>query len=118
MLCFFFSSRRRHTRCALVTGVQTCALPISDLMIIRHAPDLNGAYGVHIAFEMAALRNAEEFKPARASMKAIVVRDVDVPQKSTKLPGNVKDLEASWDESRPALRWEERSCRERVSQDV
>src|SRR3546814_4641034 len=35
MLClvllyvFFFSSRRRHTRCALVTGVQTCTLPIS-----------------------------------------------------------------------------------------
>src|SRR3546814_5498327 len=32
MVCcwlFFFSSRRRHTRCALVTGVQTCALPIS-----------------------------------------------------------------------------------------
>src|SRR3546814_8776795 len=28
-LYFFFSSRRRHTRCALVTGVQTCALPIS-----------------------------------------------------------------------------------------
>src|SRR3546814_1611973 len=28
-LLFFFSSRRRHTRCALVTGVQTCALPIS-----------------------------------------------------------------------------------------
>src|SRR3546814_6862597 len=30
ILCmsFFFSSRRRHTRCALVTGVQTCALPI------------------------------------------------------------------------------------------
>src|SRR3546814_4934570 len=27
-LCVFFSSRRRHTRCALVTGVQTCALPI------------------------------------------------------------------------------------------
>src|SRR3546814_6833537 len=26
---FFFSSRRRHTRCALVTGVQTGALPIS-----------------------------------------------------------------------------------------
>src|SRR3546814_19945026 len=26
---FFFSSRRRHTRCALVTGGQTCALPIS-----------------------------------------------------------------------------------------
>src|SRR3546814_10320288 len=30
MLFFFFSSRRRHTRCALVTGVQTCALPIYE----------------------------------------------------------------------------------------
>src|SRR3546814_19389139 len=28
MFFFLFSSRRRHTRCALVTGVQTCALPI------------------------------------------------------------------------------------------
>src|SRR3546814_4890286 len=28
MYVCFFSSRRRHTRCALVTGVQTCALPI------------------------------------------------------------------------------------------
>src|SRR3546814_3935182 len=28
MYVFFFSSRRRHTRCALLTGVQTCALPI------------------------------------------------------------------------------------------
>src|SRR3546814_10184281 len=29
LFVFFFSSIRRHTRCALVTGVQTCALPIS-----------------------------------------------------------------------------------------
>src|SRR3546814_5591282 len=29
---FFFSSRRRHTRCALVTGVQTCTLPICNLV--------------------------------------------------------------------------------------
>src|SRR3546814_16399414 len=28
IIVFFFSSRRRHTSCALVTGVQTCALPI------------------------------------------------------------------------------------------
>src|SRR3546814_6520973 len=37
----FFSSRRRHTRCELVTGVQTCALPISaDLLIdqVAHRP--------------------------------------------------------------------------------
>src|SRR3546814_1737009 len=31
---FFFSSRRRHTRCALVTGVQTCALPICELWVV------------------------------------------------------------------------------------
>src|SRR3546814_7294395 len=29
MMRFFFSSRRQHTICALVTGVQTCALPIT-----------------------------------------------------------------------------------------
>src|SRR3546814_9260615 len=34
VLSFFFSSRRRHTSCALVTGVQTCALPISHLFSV------------------------------------------------------------------------------------
>src|SRR3546814_13019122 len=34
---FFLSSRRRHTSCALVTGVQTCALPIS----LTHDPKLD-----------------------------------------------------------------------------
>src|SRR3546814_3074594 len=37
VLFFFFSSRRRHTRCALVTGVQTCALPISRHTSARSA---------------------------------------------------------------------------------
>src|SRR3546814_2308239 len=32
---FFFSSRRRHSRCALVTGVQTCALPICGRTMVR-----------------------------------------------------------------------------------
>src|SRR3546814_6634065 len=35
MFVFFFSSRRRHTRCALVTGVQTCALPICTRQMER-----------------------------------------------------------------------------------
>src|SRR3546814_4090490 len=35
---FFFSSRRRHTRCALVTGVQTCALPICPVNKICPSP--------------------------------------------------------------------------------
>src|SRR3546814_20479654 len=33
-MVFFFSSIRRHTRCALVTGVQTCALPIYSFLSI------------------------------------------------------------------------------------
>src|SRR3546814_1117408 len=37
-MCVVFSSRRRHTRCALVTGVQTCALPICAVAV-----DLGGA---------------------------------------------------------------------------
>src|SRR3546814_7431556 len=38
---FFFSSRRRHTRCALVTGVQTCALPIwSGCATPARSPDI------------------------------------------------------------------------------
>src|SRR3546814_2240326 len=61
-LCFFFSSRRRHTRCALVTGVQTCALPISgssgrrcwaergEMMTLL--PDLHAASATLIALIM------------------------------------------------------------------
>src|SRR3546814_4675635 len=37
-LFFFFSSRRRHTRCALVTGVQTCALPILAKQLYASEP--------------------------------------------------------------------------------
>src|SRR3546814_10701367 len=40
MYCFFFSSRRRHTRCALVTGVQTCALPIYRRIMLIAVPAL------------------------------------------------------------------------------
>src|SRR3546814_18057359 len=36
LLVLFFSSRRRHTSCALVTGVQTCALPISNGRILKN----------------------------------------------------------------------------------
>src|SRR3546814_1459672 len=38
LFCVFFSSRRRHTRCALVTGVQTCALPIFSRAHLRRFP--------------------------------------------------------------------------------
>src|SRR3546814_4660903 len=43
---FLFSSRRRHTRCALVTGVQTCALPICTAtgFDAMHVPDSSATF--------------------------------------------------------------------------
>src|SRR3546814_9928032 len=57
---FFFSSRRRHTRCALVTGVQTCALPISSGIEEKR---------VQIGERIAAIERAVEAErlPARVS---------------------------------------------------
>src|SRR3546814_2321496 len=50
----FFSSRRRHTRCALVTGVQTCALPIylsTDRQIVFEPYAQNRALGGFILID-------------------------------------------------------------------
>src|SRR3546814_3985686 len=50
----FFSSRRRHTRCELVTGVQTCALPIWEILVVAVEPaqigeiDVRGHVGVEL----------------------------------------------------------------------
>src|SRR3546814_3929358 len=65
---FFFSSRRRHTRCALVTGVQTCALPICIDSFGASAPaeQLYRHFGitverlVDVAQSVAGLRRSEE----------------------------------------------------------
>src|SRR3546814_17692087 len=51
---FFFSSRRRHTRCALVTGVQTCALPIVGFALLR----LGLPSGTDVPGALDALRQA------------------------------------------------------------
>src|SRR3546814_8654235 len=47
---FLFSIRRRQTRCALVTGVQTCALPICFAEVMRAAPygPLEAHYGDYV----------------------------------------------------------------------
>src|SRR3546814_8670511 len=67
MYFFFFSSRRRHTRCALVTGVQTCALPIFDRFIALEAFGSDDARG-----ELRTLR-AEVF--SRGDPAAHVLAD-------------------------------------------
>src|SRR3546814_6191390 len=56
----FFSSRRRHTGCALVAGVQTCALPICE-QEIEAVPQGGEAEGAERAARKvdAAVRNAQ-----------------------------------------------------------
>src|SRR3546814_6541851 len=56
---FFFSSRRRHTRCALVTGVQTCALPIFEVGI----DVVIGLAERGPAFQLVGVRAAEIIMP-------------------------------------------------------
>src|SRR3546814_20361599 len=71
---FFFSSRRRHTRCALVTGVQTCALPISggdargdrgDFPRARHPHHVDRVLGNAVAGEGLARTGDERVADAR-----------------------------------------------------
>src|SRR3546814_1544864 len=59
MLVFFFSSRRRHTRCALVTGVQTGALPICKWTYLYRAVDKRGDT---IDFYLSPTRSAKAAK--------------------------------------------------------
>src|SRR3546814_21044668 len=50
ILVCFFSSRRRHTRCALVTGVQTCALPIYPRRSLWRCKLGGGGAGGYVSF--------------------------------------------------------------------
>src|SRR3546814_9981164 len=87
-LFFFFSSRRRHTRCALVTGVQTCALPISqetltgaghEVVEMELGDFLKGTIRIRNAFalrdlsgyylEWSILRNGEKTEEGRRQLE-------------------------------------------------
>src|SRR3546814_4712057 len=77
---FFFSSRRRHTRCALVTGVQACALPIWSHAFMRHCPPrmvlgrgLREPDVSRIAGKLAALECAHD----RIAIGQLAARGVD-----------------------------------------
>src|SRR3546814_4023923 len=108
-LCFFFSSRRRHTRCALVTGVQTCALPIWRM------PRERG--GQHLTWTLHA-PSLREAQPIDHSLSAPPWRHLGI---TTKIP-----LIPRWLPRRRRLRLDRfgrpeigrASCRERVCQDV
>src|SRR3546814_4739799 len=60
VLIFFFSSRRRHTRCALVTGVQTCALPIWDIRKREGLRRVFGKYAIGGVIHFAGMKAVGE----------------------------------------------------------
>src|SRR3546814_10110899 len=57
-LDFFFSSRRRHTRCALVTGVQTCALPIMPSLVVARGETIQTAAITGAALSLGGIAGA------------------------------------------------------------
>src|SRR3546814_5339703 len=89
LFVFFLSSRRRHTRCALVTGVQTCALPIyavhsaatrdeaRDVLIDRWdrdriaAPDASRIILTHTRDEVQALNGAARSEERRVGKEYV-----------------------------------------------
>src|SRR3546814_15123555 len=108
--CFLFASRRRHTRCALVTGVQTCALPIcSDcpgrppigaVHAVRHRHD--GPVG---EFSVAVLDEFQGRGLARMMTAALLVHchaeglgmlDVHIVSENAAARRLVKSLGAAW----------------------
>src|SRR3546814_3785216 len=66
----FFSSSRRHTRCALVTGVQTCALPISFSASLTIEPVAIDGLRLDVGFFRIRYRNrvAAPFSPILSAL--------------------------------------------------
>src|SRR3546814_9077171 len=85
---FFFSSRRRHTRCALVTGVQTCALPISGAarLLASGAPLI--LYGPYIEPDVPTAASNLAFDASlRARDPAWGLRDTEAVQAAARDAG-------------------------------
>src|SRR3546814_10876630 len=88
---FFFSSRRRHTRCALVTGVQTCALPISS-RIDQYARGLMQCEVGHIARVMGDLLDSRPVRTGAPDLELVVDRRAIVDPLSVAGPEDRKSV--------------------------
>src|SRR3546814_4349754 len=111
VIFFFFSSRRRHTRCALVTGVQTCALPI----YLRWSDE-------QLAQPLAAVRHRQGRLIGHMEALGFPLREEAVLQaltedvvKSSEIEGEVPDREQVRSSiARRLGKLGRASCRERV----
>src|SRR3546814_13648933 len=110
---FFFSSRSRHTSCALVTGVQTCALPISADETAGSGSDIV-VVGVRSALQTAQERkkNAETVVDSIDATDIGAFPDNSVSSALQRVPGLTVSLLQSTDELGRA------ACRARVGQSV
>src|SRR3546814_16929528 len=85
-LYVFFSSRRRHTRCALVTGVQTCALPICQAEKTRPRLPERGRQIIMLARMMDDMARPEPAHAVRAAVEGIISEIVEAEAKDPRPP--------------------------------
>src|SRR3546814_20547136 len=117
---FFFSSRRRHTRCALVTGVQTCALPISLSPLRRPPRRISNGESVRILVvnvnTTASITDAIAAQAQRAAMAGTDIVGLTPRIGAESVEGNFESYLAAIGVMDRAIG--RASCRERGCQDV
>src|SRR3546814_9700744 len=116
----FFSSRRRHTRCALVTGVQTCALPILQGATREIAPPAHVRMSEedwpfwHSVIAEFARSEWTDHQLEMAAMLARAMADLEREQYDLRAEGSVMTSERGT----PVVKIGRASCRDRVCHDV
>src|SRR3546814_3662428 len=95
---FFFSSRRRHTRCALVTGVQTCALPISQKPAAAAAVEEEDLRRIAVRRELVRVAGLE-FGDDAVGQKRAVAREGGEELDAAGKAGIVGEIDARFVES-------------------
>src|SRR3546814_6106919 len=79
LVFFFLSSRRRHTRCALVTGVQTCALPIYALEEIGLQSAFDVTHGFYVdGVEPALIKMPADWQTRARTLTSDLAPGVEV----------------------------------------
>src|SRR3546814_6302173 len=116
MCCIFFlSSRRRHTRCALVAGVQTCALPISFASL-----EADHRTAIEMEGRVAAKAQLLARRPAKTVAAATDAAPIDqfLAQSAGEIGLTLDRNEARGTDQETIAKIGRASCRDRVCQYV